>query len=150
MKRDFYQKHIDFKFNEIVNTGLDEEGMKHFNHYCHFYNSLGIVGYEDNYQQPGQLVFERRLLYLVYMITYPLSMPFSWSLVLAACVISIILPNPRQKNQNMVMNIFEEESMNISLIIFMAPSGPIMRVLINICLMMWAMQHVTLLAFNQL
>ena len=48
------------------------------------------------------------------------------------------------------MNVFEEESMNISLVLFLAPSGPVMRIMINICLMMWALQHVNLLAYNQL
>lgn len=124
--------------------------MKNFNRYCHYYNSLGVVGYEENFDLPGQMVFERRLLYLLYFITYPLNIPYSWALVFLACVVSIILPNPRQKNQNLVMNVFEEESMNLSLVIFMAPSGPIMRVFINVCLMMWALQHVSILAFNRL
>ena len=48
------------------------------------------------------------------------------------------------------MNIFEEESMNLSLVIFLTPSGPLMRVMVNICLMLWALQHVNILAFNQL
>lgn len=138
LKRDFYNKHINQKFNEIVNNGLDEEGMKKFNRYCHLYNSMGIVGFEENYEVPGQMVFFRRLLYLVYFITYPLNIPYVWAFVLAACIFSLMQPNPRQKS-TVVMNIFEEESMNISLIVFMAPSGPYMRILINTCLMMWAL-----------
>ena len=53
LKRDFYNKHVDQKFNQIVNDELDENGMKDFNHYCHFFNSLGIVGYEATFDLPG-------------------------------------------------------------------------------------------------
>ena len=49
LKRDFYNKQIDKSFNQMVNLGLDDDGMKNFNLYCHFFNSLGIVGYEENY-----------------------------------------------------------------------------------------------------
>ena len=55
-----------------------------------------------------------------------------------ACFASIMLPNPRQKNQNLILNFFEEESMNICLVVFLAPSGPIMKMLINAVLMMWS------------
>lgn len=46
LKRDFYNKHVDKQFNEIVNDGLDDDGLQHFNKYCHYYNCLGIVGFE--------------------------------------------------------------------------------------------------------
>ena len=47
LKRDFYNKHVDKEFNSIVNNDLDDEGMKKFNKYCHFYNCLGIVGFDQ-------------------------------------------------------------------------------------------------------
>lgn len=96
------------------------------------------------------MVLERRLLHLMYFVLYPLSLPFSWSLMFVACFAAIMLPNPRQKNQNLILNFFEEESMNICLVVFLAPSGPIMKMLLNACLMMWSVQHVSLLAYNQL
>lgn len=46
LKRDFYNKHVDKTFNEKVNLGLDDEAMNNFNKYCHYYNCLGIVGFD--------------------------------------------------------------------------------------------------------
>jgi len=134
----------------VVNAGLDDDQLKKFNQYCHFYNCLGIVGFEDTYDVPGQYLTFRRCLYLLYLVLYPLNIPFSWAFVLLASITSIALSNPRSTKQSLLMNLFEEESMNLCLVFFLGPSGRWMRVLVNICLSLWAIQHANMLAYRRL
>jgi hypothetical protein len=139
MKRKFYCENIDKDFAAIVETKNEAE-MREFQQYCQYYNALGSVGYTAPNSEPSALLETKQYLYLFYLTLYPMNVPYSWSLFLAAACISLV-----QKNQKRGASIFhsfiEEECMNLFLMVFLVPSGYSMRMIIHFSLGIWALLH---------
>ena len=85
-------------------------------------------------------------MYLLYLMRYAMQVPFTWTLFFIAAMISLA-----QRNQwiekgkakvNIIHAFLEEECINMFLTVFLIPSGNSMRILIHMCLSIWALIHV--------
>lgn len=120
--------------------------MKEFQEYCQYFNALGVIGYQPPSNESSVMTETKQSMYLFYLMLYPMNVPYSWSLFFIAAMISFA-----QRNQwidkgkakvNIIHAFLEEESINMFLAVFLIPSGNSMRVLIHLCLSIWALIHV--------
>lgn len=147
MKRKFYCENIDKEFTSVVETKNQEE-MKEFQQYCQYFNALGAIGYQVPSKDSSVFTETKQYMYLFYLMLYPMNVPYSWSLFFIAAAISFA-----QRNQwiekgkggggvNIIHSFLEEECINLFLMVFLVPSGSGMRIIIHICLSIWALLHV--------
>ena len=87
MKRKFYQENIDNEFEKVVETKTQED-MKEFQRYCQFYNALGALGYAKDID--SVFTDTKQYMYLLYLMLYPMNVPYSWSLFFIAAMISFL------------------------------------------------------------
>lgn len=145
MKRKFYCENIDKDFAKIVETKNQEE-MKEFQEYCQYFNALGAIGYQPPSWEPSVFTETKQYMYLFYLMLYPMNVPYSWSLFFVAAMISFAQRNQwiekGKGNVNIIHSFLEEECINLFLMVFLIPSGNTMRLLVHVCLSLWALIHV--------
>mmetsp|Transcript_15430 Transcript_15430/g.26105 ORF Transcript_15430/g.26105 Transcript_15430/m.26105 type:complete len:303 (+) Transcript_15430:248-1156(+) len=154
LKRDFYNNHVDKEFTKYVETNNEGE-MQEFQKYCQYYNNLGslsMLQFELEEGQSTPILNTKRTMYLLYLLLWPMKIRYSWALFLLAAFLSFlernnILSDVKQSQvKNKGINIFhtllEEETLNVFLMVFLIPSGSILRTLIHLSLSLWALMHV--------
>jgi hypothetical protein len=118
--------------------------------YCQLYSSLGEVGFPQLLESSSAITNTKRIFYLLFLILEPMSVPYSWSLFLIAAIVSVFtkLVDPKDKKNggSVLTTLTEEEAVNIFLMVFMIPSGWILRSLIKVSLAIWSLIHVCVLA----
>ena len=98
-------------------------------------------------------------MYLLYLILHPMNIKFTWALFLFAALLSTLernnilsdakLPHTAIE-QGVVNTLLEEECMNTFFMIFLVPSGKLLKLIIHIFLYLWAIMHVSDMALEQL
>ena len=93
----------------------------------------------------------KRTIYLLFLILKPMNIPWSGSLFFLGALISLFqrngyLGDKANLGVGFLQSFIEEECMNIFLMVFLLPSGFLMRFVIYISLTIWALLHVTMLA----
>ena len=153
MKRQFYNAKVDSEFEKVVES-KDKEDMEEFNHYCHMYNHLGELGYQDENatEYDKTATFFRRMLHVLFLLTVPMNIPFSWVFPLLSSLSYVVFKQPAKNNRapNMVQAIFSEECTNIGLIVMLVFSGKLMRLVILFAVCIWSLMHATDLARHRL
>lgn len=122
--------------------------------FCQLFNSLGELGFsviDEKENSSGEM---KRMLYLLWLMLQPMNVPYAWSLFAFAVLQSLLMPNTRNRQSSRVMqivaNFSDEEFMNLFFMAFLIPSGRIIKLLINLCLAIWALMHVCVMADSQL
>ena len=80
-----------------------------------------------------------------------MNIPWSGSLFFVGATLSLFQRNGYIGDKpnlgvGFLQSFIEEECMNIFLMVFLLPSGFLMRFIIYVCLSIWALLHVTMLA----
>ena len=75
-------------------------------------------------------------MYLLYVLLQPMNVPYAWSLFFIAAFMSFLERNqfigdgPQVNNVGVLQSFVEEECMNMFLMVFLIPSGVLMRSII--------------------
>ena len=140
---------MDKDFETVMKYQSDQDRTD-FMAYCQLYSSLGEVGFPQLQEVSSALTNTKRIFYFLFLILEPMAVPYSWSLFLMAAIMSVasrfIDPQNKKSGGTLITTLTEEESINIFLMVFMIPSGWILKSLIKLALSIWALIHVCVLA----
>lgn len=121
--------------------------------YCQLYNGLGELGFYGLNLEQSSVGGTKRILYLFFLLLQPMNVPYAWTLFVFA-VLSSIFQRSKQKSSGQLLNFLssltEEEVMNLFLMVFLIPSGKLVKLVVQACLYIWAAMHVCVLADEQL
>lgn len=117
---------------------------------------MGELGFPTlTNEEQSSVLNTKRMIYCLYLLFLPMNIPYCWSLFLLAATLSFlernnIIGNSPGLATGMLGSFVEEECMNIFLMVFLIPSGWMLKIVIHVCLCIWALVHVSMLADCQL
>jgi len=82
-----------------------------------------------------------------------MKVPYAWSLFVIPQIITILQKNnvvggEKRRYPSISLSMLDEESMHCFFIIFLIPSGWILKLLMHICLALWALMNCVDMAYD--
>lgn len=104
-------------------------------------------------KKENSVTMTKQMFYLLYLMMQPLGIPYAWSCFFMSAMITFLQRNnfiktpslytsSKGKPITLMHSVLEEDTLNIFLMVFLIPSGHVMRSLIHASLSIWAMIHV--------
>jgi len=97
----------------------------------------------------------KRTLYVLYLLSKPLGVPYSWVFFLLAALCNLLQrfgfigDDNAAKSQAIMHSLLDEDVLNLFLMVFLVCSGNIMQSAIHVCLFIWALMHASDITYGQ-
>ena len=134
MKRAYYGSQVDKEFEQNFEFENETKRSEYFE-YCSLYSGFGTTSRKSSARRFKQIF------YFLFLLALPLRIPYTPVFFLVAAVFSIFEKKMVYGNTagNLLTRVFtDEEPMNLALLLMLLFSSPFVKMILYICLLIWA------------